>query len=134
MALNKRHENVMSLIMSEIALSYGVQFTDINVVLMTDEEHTAMNISHLGHEYSTDILTFDVSYDDTISGDIYINWDVCLNNAKEYSVSSDEELYRLMIHGLLHLVGLNDHSDEEIKEMRNAEQRYLDKIVEKGFM
>lgn len=114
--------------------SHGIRFGDINVVLMQDGEHTALNIKYLEHEYSTDILTFDLSFDDCISGDVYINAEVCAQNAVEYGVEFKVEFYRLMAHGMLHLVGLDDATDEEKLIMRAQEDLVLRSCLGEGFM
>lgn len=119
---------------SQLSEDQDAKFAEVSFVIMNDDKHTALNIKYLDHDYSTDILTFDMSDTDEIAGDVYINWEVCRTNAKEYGVSDEQELYRLCIHGLLHLVGFDDHTDDEKAEMRGQEDRYLHLLEDKGFM
>lgn len=103
----------------------SINYSWINVILMDSENHTLMNNEYLQHDYPTDILTFEYSNGNNVDGELYINIEVAQENAKEYSVSLQNELERLIIHGCLHLVGYNDHSEEEKKEMRTLEDHYL---------
>ena len=84
----------------------------------------------LSHDYYTDIITFDYCEDDYINGELYISIDTVKANAEEYSQDFDVELHRVIIHGVLHLCGLDDHSDEDIKEMRDAENSALLELEE----
>jgi len=127
-------QGVLELVANAIAENEGAHFGELSIVIMSSEKHTALNIKYLNHSYPTDILTFDVSFDDTISGDVYINWEVCAENADSFGVSVGDELYRLIAHGLLHLTGYADATEEEKLLMREQEDRYLRLIQEKGFM
>ena len=85
-----------------------------------------MNIKHLNHHYSTDVLTFDLSDEvGILEGEIYLNVDMIKTNATEVGESFFDELLRIIIHGLLHLVGLNDHTSDEKKEMSEKEDFYI---------
>ena len=97
----------------------------LNVILIPTKEHTKMNADFLDHHYETDILTFPVDGEDGPAGEIYINEDIARKNAKEYDNSFEEELARLIIHGALHLVGLNDQTSEEQEGMTAQEDKYL---------
>ena len=88
-----------------------------------------VNKKYLGHETLTDVITFDYSKEKKISGDILISIDQVKVNAKKYSVTTKEELYRVMAHGLLHLLGYNDKGQKEKKVMREKESFYLKKII-----
>jgi len=128
------YQDVVEIVISQLSEDQDAKFAEVLFVIMNDDQHTALNIKYLDHDYSTDILTFDMSDTDEIAGDVYINWEVCRTNAKEYGVSDEQELYRLFIHGLLHLVGFDDHTDDEKAEMRGQEDRYLQLLEDKGFM
>jgi len=128
------YQDVVEIVISQLSDDQDAKFAEVLFVIMNDDQHTALNIKYLDHDYSTDILTFDMSDTDEIAGDVYINWEVCRTNAKEYGVSDEQELYRLFIHGLLHLVGFDDHTDDEKAEMRGQEDRYLQLLEDKGFM
>ena len=97
----------------------------INVILLDSENHTLMNNEYLKHDYPTDILTFEYRDNNNIDGELYINLEVAEENAREYAVSLQNELERLIIHGCLHLVGQKDHTKEEKREMRKLEDHYL---------
>ncbi len=101
---------------------------DLNFIFTSDNYLLEINKQYLQHDYYTDIITFDYCVENTISGDIYISIDRVKENALEYKQSFTQELHRVIIHGVLHLIGLNDHSDSEKKEMRNAENECLKKI------
>lgn len=97
----------------------------IQYVFMSDEQLYEMNMEYLKHDTYTDILTFDMSEGDEIAGDMYISIDRVKNNAKNLGVDWEEELDRVMVHGLLHLMGYNDKTEEEQKEMRKREDVHL---------
>jgi rRNA maturation RNase YbeY len=89
-----------------------------------------MNRTHLDHDYYTDIITFDLSDSEPIEGEIYISVDRVKENASTYGVSFEEELCRVMCHGLLHLIGYDDHSDADKQEMRAKETFCLSLLSE----
>lgn len=100
----------------------------LNVIFCSDEHLLKMNIEHLGHDFFTDIITFDYSEANIISGDLFISKDRVADNAKKFSVSFEEEVLRVIIHGVLHLLGFKDKTEEEQKQMTNKENFYLDKL------
>ena len=85
----------------------------------------SLNIRHLSHNHYTDVLSFDDSDNDNLSGNIAISPDVVSENAQNYSVNFNEEIKRVMIHGVLHFMGYNDTDEEEVKSMRNKEDEAL---------
>lgn len=101
---------------------------DISVIFCSDDYLLEMNKSHLNHDYYTDIITFNYVDGDLISGDLFISVDRINENAAKYNVTFYEELYRVVLHGVLHLVGYNDKTDQEKKVMRKKENYYLRKI------
>lgn len=101
---------------------------DISVIFCSDEYLLEMNKTHLNHDYYTDIITFNYVDGKLISGDLFISVDRVKENAVKFEVSFYEELYRVILHGVLHLVGYNDKTDEEKKVMREKENYYLKKI------
>lgn len=109
---------------SEIVKLYGKSIGNINYIFCDDEYILKINMEYLKHNYSTDIITFDNSENNKISGDIYISLDTVAENAKEYN-TDDTEIYRVIIHGILHLVGLKDKSPEEFNNMKRAENDAL---------
>ena len=98
---------------------------DVNYILCSDAYLLDINRQYLNHDYYTDVISFDFCEDNVISGDIFISVDTVADNAKEYGVTFEKELARVMIHGVLHFVGYNDKSDEEVPIMRAKENQYL---------
>ncbi len=108
--------------------SYHKSSGDLNFIFTSDKYLLDINKKYLQHDYYTDIITFDYCVENTISGDIYISIDRVKENAYEYNQSFMQELHRVIIHGILHLIGLNDHTEEEKIEMRKAENICLKKL------
>lgn len=94
---------------------------EINIIFCSDPYILDLNIKSLNHHFFTDIITFDYCEGDILSGDLYISVDTVRANAEFYNTDFDNELYRVIIHGLLHLIGYDDHSDEDIAVMRSKE-------------
>lgn len=112
-------------IIHRIVSDHEVSMGYVNIVFMNTEDHTNLNIKHLNHHYPTDILTFDLSDPETVNTDICINLDVARDNATEYKNTFLEELYRLIIHGTLHMCGINDKTMDEQVKMTELENHYL---------
>lgn len=105
----------------------GNKFGTINYIFCTDDYLLKVNQEYLNHDYYTDIITFDTSdKEGIISSDIFISIDRVLDNSENSDF--DSELRRVMIHGVLHLCGYDDHSDSDIKIMREKEKYYLEKF------
>lgn len=98
---------------------------DINVIFCSDPYILDVNVKYLGHDYYTDIITFDYCEGERLSGDLFISVDCVRENASFYGVPFEDELDRVMIHGLLHLVGYDDRTEEQQKQMREKENYYL---------
>lgn len=107
------------------AATYNKVVGDINYIFVDDETMLDINRRFIGHDYYTDHIGFDYSEDDALSGDIYISLDTIKTNAEKFGATFDEELRRVIIHGLLHLCGLRDKTDEERQQMQNAEDKAL---------
>jgi len=101
---------------------------DITLIFCTDEELLAINKEHLAHDYYTDIITFNYNTDSLISGDLFVSVDRVTDNAMQLGVSLEEELHRVCFHGVLHLLGYNDKTPNEIDAMRQKENFYLNKL------
>ena len=101
---------------------------DITLIFCTDEELLAINKEHLAHDYYTDIITFNYNTDSLLSGDLFISVDRVRDNAMQLGVSLEEELHRVCFHGVLHLLGYNDKTPNEIDAMRQKENFYLNKL------
>lgn len=108
----------------KLIVQYKKKTGDINYIFCSDNYLLEINKQYLNHDFYTDIVTFDYCEGEMISGDIFISLDRVAENAKLYD-SQKTELYRVMIHGVLHLIGLEDHSDEEKNLMRKAEDEAL---------
>jgi rRNA maturation RNase YbeY len=99
---------------------------DVNIIFCSDHYILDINRRYLEHDYFTDIITFDYCEGEKLSGDLFISVDTVRENALEYGAESfDQELARVMVHGLLHLIGYDDHSEEDKKVMREKENYYL---------
>jgi probable rRNA maturation factor len=107
------------------AAEYEKKVGDIAFIFCTDERILKVNKQYLEHEYYTDIITFDYSEGTIISGDIFISIDTVKSNAKEFNVSFEDELYRIIIHGILHLCGHEDTSPVLRLQMTEKENRAL---------
>jgi len=98
----------------------------LNYVFCDDERILQVNLEFLGHDYYTDIITFDYSSPDKVSGDMYISLDTVLSNSVKFHSSYNKELLRVIVHGLLHLCGINDKGPGERAVMEAHENRALD--------
>ena len=94
---------------------------DISIIFCSDNYILDVNMRYLQHDYFTDIITFDYCEGDRLSGDLFISVDSVRENAVYYGVTFEDELNRVMVHGLLHLIGYDDHTEEEKKVMRAKE-------------
>jgi len=108
-----------------VAESYDRKVGEIGYLFVNDEKILEVNNQYLGHDYYTDIITFDYSEGKTISGDIVISLDTVFTNADKFNRPYDEELHRVIIHGILHLCGINDKGPGEREIMEAAENRAL---------
>lgn len=109
--------------------SEGKVLGEVNLIFTSDEYLLKMNVEHLNHDYYTDIITFDFTKDDNIIGDLFISVDRVYDNADQLNVSRETELNRVVVHGVLHLIGFGDKSDAEAKVMREKENHYLSQLV-----
>lgn len=98
---------------------------DISIIFCSDNYILEVNQKYLQHDYFTDIITFDYCEGDRLSGDLFISIDTVRENAKEYGTEFTDELNRVMVHGILHLIGYDDSTEEEIAVMRKKEDYYL---------
>jgi probable rRNA maturation factor len=107
--------------MSGVISSSGNKLGDVGVIICSDDYLLNLNNQYLDHNYYTDIITFDYTEKDVIGGDLFISYDRVKENAKQEGVLIQHELRRVMVHGVLHLLGLRDKTDKEAKTMRAAE-------------
>lgn len=108
-----------------VAASYGKRCGDITYIFCDDERILEVNRAFLQHDYYTDIITFDYTTGNTISGDLFISLDTVLSNSRLLNESYDRELYRVIIHGILHLCGINDKGEGEREIMESCENEAL---------
>lgn len=113
--------------LKEVIISEEKVPGNINYIFCSDEYLLDINKKFLSHDYYTDVITFDYCEEDVISGDIFISVDSVRDNAAHYGVTFERELDRVMVHGVLHLIGYDDHCDEDIAEMRAKEDHYIER-------
>ncbi len=109
----------------QVAASHGRRVGDINYIFVDDERILEVNRQFLQHDYYTDIITFDYDEADIISGDLYISLDTVRSNARLVGVTYEQELYRVIVHGVLHLCGINDKGPGEREIMEEHENQAL---------
>ena len=108
-----------------VAATHNKKIGSIAYIFCSDEKILEVNNEYLQHDYYTDIITFNYNEGDIISGDIFISLDTVKSNAEQYNADYREELYRVIIHGVLHLCGVNDKTDEEQEQMTKSENEAL---------
>lgn len=113
-----------------VAATYGKRVGEIAYIFCNDDKILEVNRQYLQHDYFTDIITFDYCEGDMISGDLFISLDTVRSNAELFNKVYDEELHRVIIHGILHLVGINDKGPGEREIMEAAENKALELLKE----
>ena len=108
-----------------VAGKHGFGVGDVSYIFCSDESILNINKEYLQHDYYTDIITFDYTSENRISGDIFISLDTVLSNAEKFNVSYEDELHRVIIHGILHLCEVNDKTPEEREMMKKHEDEAL---------
>lgn len=108
-----------------VVATYGKRVGEIGYLFVNDERIIEVNREYLGHDYFTDIITFDYCEGDTLNGDLVISLDTVRSNAELFDRPYDEELHRVIIHGVLHLCGINDKGPGEREIMEAAENKAL---------
>lgn len=119
----KRREN--SAWVKQVAAIYGKKIGEIAYIFVNDEKILEVNKQYLQHDYYTDIITFDYTESDAISGDLFISLDTVRTNAELIGATYEQELNRVIIHGILHLCGINDKGPGEREIMEQAENKAL---------
>lgn len=112
--------------LGEVAASHSRKIGNLNYLFCDDEEILRVNRQFLGHDYFTDIITFDYSHRDRVAGDLFISLDTVRSNAEDLGVEYDTELLRVIVHGLLHLCGIDDKGPGEREIMESNENAALD--------
>jgi rRNA maturation RNase YbeY len=108
-----------------VAATYGKKVGEVGYMFVDDEKILEVNREYLGHDYYTDIITFDYCEGNTLNGDLVISLDTIKTNAEKFHKEYDEELHRVIIHGILHLCGINDKGPGEREIMEAAENKAL---------
>ena len=109
-----------------VAQTYGRKVGEVGYMFVNDEKILEINNEYLGHDYYTDVITFDYDEGDVVNGDIVISLDTVRTNAEMFGKAYEDELYRVIIHGILHLCGLNDKGPGEREIMEKAENQALE--------
>ena len=120
-------ERKVSRWIKSVAADYGFAVGNINYIFCSDERELEVNRQFLGHDYYTDVITFDYSTPSTLNGDIFISLDTVRSNAEMVETSFDHELLRIIIHGVLHLTGQGDKTPETKLQMTAKEESALAK-------
>jgi probable rRNA maturation factor len=109
-----------------IEIDYNKKIKSLGIVILSDEQLREINVKHLQSDYYTDIITFDYSENSNeIEGELCISHDRIIENAQKYKITEKEEIYRVIIHGILHLAGEDDLKKDQQKRMQDKENQYL---------
>ena len=125
----KLHKRKANKWIRPVAATYGRKVGEVGYMFVDDEKILETNRQYLGHDYYTDVITFDYDEDDTIYGDIVISLDTVRTNSEKYAKSFDDEFRRVLIHGILHLCGINDKGPGEREIMEANENKALALLV-----
>ena len=118
-------DEMLELWLKECARSHNSKLKNLVYQFVDDEEITAMNVKHLQHDYATDIITFGYAEGRKVSGEVFIGYETVFENALGLGIERGDELCRVIAHGLLHLIGFDDHNDEDKRQMRSEEEKCL---------
>ncbi len=108
-----------------VAATYNRRIGEVGYMFVNDEKILEVNNEYLGHDYYTDVITFDYDEGDIVNGDIIISLDTVRTNAEKFGKQYEDELYRVIIHGILHLCGINDKAPGEREIMETEENKAL---------
>ena len=121
-----KYKNNFKAWLKKVAEKEGFRINDLNYIFCSDQYLHKINLEYLNHDTFTDIITFDNSEDEsTLEGDIFLSIERIIDNSRILDTHFEEEIKRVIIHGLLHLCGHNDHSIEDKAEMRRLESEYI---------
>ena len=125
---NLKNENLIKNWVKGTIKSVNKNTGNINFIFTSDKHLLKINEEYLSHKYFTDIITFNYCENDTVSGDVFISVETVKNNSSRFNVTFIEELHRVIIHGVLHLLGFDDQNDEEKVVIREKENYYLERL------
>jgi rRNA maturation RNase YbeY len=120
------HDNKLTQLALAVIRQEKRQPGEINVIFTDNEEILQLNRQYLNHDYYTDVIAFHYGPTRDVEGDVFISLDKVDENAREYGAGFQDEVLRVTIHGLLHLIGYSDSTDQEKKNMRSLEDRYIE--------
>ena len=123
-----REKRAVAAWLKQVATQEGYTLGDVTYIFCSSAVHRKMNIDFIGHDYFTDVITFDYSdlkSEGVVSGDIFIDVETVADNARIYGVTARQEMLRVVVHGVLHLCGQKDKDPEDEKEMHRKEDKYL---------
>lgn len=121
-----QHKNLLKKWLKKVAETEGFKMKNLNYIFCSDEYLHKINVEYLEHDTYTDIITFDNSEEESdIEGDIFVSIERIKDNSQKLKTAFEDEFKRVLVHGLLHLCGYDDHSDEDELMMRNKEDFYI---------
>ena len=123
------NKNVITNIILNCITEHEFYEGEVNIICVSENELLEINRLYLNHDFHTDIITFDNSVNNSFSGDLYVSIDFIKKFSLENNIIFESELFRVFIHGILHILGYDDHSDEDLKIMREKEDYYLAKFL-----
>lgn len=128
-AFTVKNKSILKKWIVECITLEGMSFSAINIIFTSDEYLKSLNVSYLNKKYLTDVITFQYSHENPISGDVFISIDRIKENAISFNQPFETELHRIIIHGILHLLGYKDKIEKDKANMTYKENKYL-KLVE----
>lgn len=121
-----KHETKLQTWIGDVISAEGFELGEISYVFCDDEYLHKLNVEFLDHDTLTDIISFDYGMGKQVNGEIYISVERVADNANDFIVTFDDELHRVIIHGILHLCGYKDKTEEDAESMRERENKYVD--------
>jgi len=121
-----KHETKLQTWIGDVISAEGFELGEVSYVFCDDEYLHKLNVEFLDHDTLTDIISFDYGMGKQVNGEIYISVERVADNANDFIVTFDDELHRVIIHGILHLCGYKDKTEEDAESMRERENKYVD--------
>ena len=121
-----KHETKLQTWIGDVISAEGFELGEVSYVFCDDEYLHKLNVEFLDYDTLTDIISFDYGMGKQVNGEIYISVERVADNANDFIVTFDDELHRVIIHGILHLCGYKDKTEEDAESMRERENKYVD--------